>query len=60
MVTKVSEDKKHSLPETASAVSQTKSLPKTNSVNNLSYSLFGFCLVCLSFTGRKKRSKNNT
>ncbi|WP_155963029.1 ElyC/SanA/YdcF family protein [Streptococcus ruminantium] len=59
IVTKVSEDKKHSLPETASAVSQTKSLPKTNSVNNLSYSLFGFCLVGLSFTGRKKRSKNN-
>lgn len=59
IVTKVSENKKHSLPETASAVSQTKSLPKTNSVNNLSYSLFGFCLVGLSFTGRKKRSTNN-
>lgn len=54
IVTKVSEENKYFLPETTSTIAHTKSLPKTNSVNDLAYSLFGFCLVGLSITGRKK------
>lgn len=57
-VAKSSEVNKNSLSETESAVSQQKSLPKTNSVNNLAYSMFGFFFVGLALIVSKKSKKN--